>query len=111
MKKIIVRDQTLIPPFNEPARDLRIMNKPLWLYQRDVLSSYCREEVECNFFAEIPSFPSQLLSGEVLIYRDNLFFDEFLFEEKLDRRQGQHDDHEAGYAHAHFRRREALGVS
>src|SRR5688572_18674568 len=81
MKKIIVRDQTLIPPFNEPARDLRIMNKPLWLYQRDVLSSYCREEVECNFFAEIPSFPSQLLSGEVLIYRDNLFFDEYLFEE------------------------------
>jgi UDP-N-acetylglucosamine diphosphorylase / glucose-1-phosphate thymidylyltransferase / UDP-N-acetylgalactosamine diphosphorylase / glucosamine-1-phosphate N-acetyltransferase / galactosamine-1-phosphate N-acetyltransferase len=81
MKKIIVRDQTLIPPFNEPARDLRIMNKPLWLYQRDVLSSYCREEVECDFFAEIPSFPSQLLSGEVLIYRDNLFFDGFLFEE------------------------------
>ena len=81
MKKIIVRDQTLIPPFNEPARDLRIMNKPLWLYQRDVLSSYCREEVECNLLEEIPAFPSQLLSGEVLIYRDNLFFDEFLFEE------------------------------
>lgn len=81
MKKIIVRDLTLIPPFNEPARDLRIMNKPLWLYQRDVLSSYCREEVECNSFEEIPSLPSQLLSGEVLMYRDNLFFDEFLFEE------------------------------
>ncbi len=81
MKKIIVRDKTLIPPFNEPARDLRIMNKPLWLYQRDVLAPYCREEIECNTFEDIPSFPLQILSGEVVVYRDNLFFDEFLFEE------------------------------
>ncbi len=80
MKKIIVRDQTLISPFNEPARDLRIMNKPLWLYQRDVLSPYCQEELECKSFQEIPSLPSQILSGELLVYRDNLFFDEFLFE-------------------------------
>lgn len=79
MKKIIVRDKTLISPFNESARDLRVMNKPLWLYQRDVLSTYCREELECNSFEEIPSFPSQILSGELVIYRDNLFFDEFLF--------------------------------
>ncbi len=81
MKKIIIRDQTPIPPFNEPARDLRIMNKPLWLYQRDVLSPYCREELECNTFEEIPSLPSQFLSNEVVIYRDNLFFDKFLFDE------------------------------
>jgi carbonic anhydrase/acetyltransferase-like protein (isoleucine patch superfamily) len=81
MKKIIIRDQTLIPPFNEPARDLRIMNKPLWLYQRDVLSPYCQEELECKSFQEIFSLPANILSGEVLVYRDNLFFDEFLFEE------------------------------
>lgn len=80
MKKIIVRDQTLISPFNEPARDLRVMNKPLWLYQRDVLSPYCREELECKSFQEITAFPPNILSGELLIYRDNLFFDEFLFE-------------------------------
>lgn len=79
MKKIIIRDQRLISPFNEPARNLRIMNKPLWLYQRDVLSSYCQEELECNHLHEIASFPSQIISGELLIYRDNLFFDEFLF--------------------------------
>ena len=81
MKKIIIRDQTLIPPFNEPARDLRIMNKPLWLYQRDVLSPYCQEEIECSSFQSAASFPPEILSGEVVVYRDNLFFDEFLFKE------------------------------
>jgi carbonic anhydrase/acetyltransferase-like protein (isoleucine patch superfamily) len=80
MKKIIIRDQNLIPPFNEPARDLRVMNKPLWLYQRDVLSRYCQEELDCESFQEISSLPSHILSGELLVYRDNLFFDEFLFE-------------------------------
>ena len=81
MKKIIVRDQTLIPPFNEPARDLRIMNKPLWLYQRDVLSPYCREEVECSSFRSASFLPPEIVSGEAVVYRDNLFFDEFLFKE------------------------------
>jgi len=81
MKKIIVRDTRLITPFCEPARDLRIMNKPLWLYQRDVLSPYCQEEVECHSFEEIDTFPSTILSGEVVCYRDNLFFDASLFEE------------------------------
>ncbi len=79
MKKIIVRDQTLIPPFNEPARDLRIMNKPLWLYQRDVLSPYCQEEVECSSFRGASFLPPEILSGEVVVYRDNLFFDDHLF--------------------------------
>jgi carbonic anhydrase/acetyltransferase-like protein (isoleucine patch superfamily) len=80
MKKIILRDQRLISPFNESARDLRIMNKPLWLFQRDVLSPYCQEEIECQSFEEINALPPQILSGEVVVYRDNLFFDEFLFE-------------------------------
>ncbi|HEX9925603.1 MAG TPA: multidrug transporter [Anaerolineae bacterium] len=80
MKKIIVRDQTLIPPFNEPARDLRVMNKPLWLYQRDVLSPYCQEEIECSSLRGVSFFPPEILSGELIVYRDNLFFDQFLFE-------------------------------
>ena len=79
MKKIIIQDHTLISPFNEPARNLRIMNKPLWLYQRDVLSPYCQEELVCNSLQEIVDLPPQLLSGELLVFRDNLFFDEFLF--------------------------------
>lgn len=80
MKKIIIRDFTPISPFNEPARELRVVNKPLWLYQRDVLSPYCQEEVECSSIRSASSFPPEFLSGELLVYRDNLFFDEFLFQ-------------------------------
>jgi carbonic anhydrase/acetyltransferase-like protein (isoleucine patch superfamily) len=80
MKKIIIRDKTPIPPFNEAARDLRIMNKPLWLFQRDVLSRYCQEEMECSSFESIYTFPPEILAGEVVVYRDNLYFDDALFE-------------------------------
>jgi len=80
MKKIIIRDPTPIVPFNEPARDLRVMNKPLWLFQRDVLSAYCQEEVECSSLRSASFLPPEILSDEVVVYRDNLFFDEFLFE-------------------------------
>jgi carbonic anhydrase/acetyltransferase-like protein (isoleucine patch superfamily) len=69
MKKIIIRDRTKIPPFNEPARDLRVLNKPLWLHQRDVLAKHCTMEIEVNSFDEIT------VDDEVLVYRDNLFFD------------------------------------
>jgi len=79
MKKIIIRDFTPISPFNEPARELRVMNKPLWLHQRDVLSPYCQEEVECSSIRSASSFPPEFLSGKLLVYRDNLFFDESLF--------------------------------
>jgi len=70
MKKVIIRDRTKISPFNEPARDLRVLNKPLWLYQRDVLAKYCTMEIEVDSFQEI-TFDDE----EVLVYRDNLFFD------------------------------------
>lgn len=82
MIKIIIRDETLIPPFNEPACNLRVLNKPLWLFQRDVLSPYCAQEKEekgISHLREIrekinQEFPNQ----ELLVYRDNLFFDEYL---------------------------------
>lgn len=76
MRKIIIRDTRKIAPFNEPARDLRVLNKPLWLFQRDVLARYCAEEREVNSLEEI-----EWEEGvETLVYRDNLFFDEFFFE-------------------------------
>lgn len=51
------------------------MNKPLWLYQHDVLAPYCDEEIEVRSFFEVP-----LDNKETLVYRDNLFFDEHFFE-------------------------------
>jgi len=72
MLKIILHAQNHIMPFCEPARDLRIQNAPLWLHQRELLAPYVTHEME-------------LKKGEVLkpvreqaiVYRDNLFFDEF----------------------------------
>ncbi len=72
MRKVILRNYTFIPPFNEPARDLRVLNKPLWLHQRDLLARYATEEreVESGSFADISADPEKLI-----VYRDNLFFD------------------------------------
>jgi carbonic anhydrase/acetyltransferase-like protein (isoleucine patch superfamily) len=84
MIKIILCDETLIPPFNEPARDLRVLNKPLWLYQRDVLSPYCSQEIEVRHQVKYPVEIAEkagqeiLSSQQLLVYRDNLFFDEYL---------------------------------
>jgi carbonic anhydrase/acetyltransferase-like protein (isoleucine patch superfamily) len=74
MLKIILQDPRYISPFNERARDLRVMNKPLWLAQRDVLAPYTEHELELPAGSPLPKVPQ-----DCLVYRDNLYFDaEFL---------------------------------
>jgi carbonic anhydrase/acetyltransferase-like protein (isoleucine patch superfamily) len=76
MLKIILHAPHQIRPFNEPARDLRIQNKPLWLHQRDLLAPYITREIELSSGAHLP------VSHEpMLVYRDNLFFDEDYIQE------------------------------
>jgi UDP-N-acetylglucosamine diphosphorylase / glucose-1-phosphate thymidylyltransferase / UDP-N-acetylgalactosamine diphosphorylase / glucosamine-1-phosphate N-acetyltransferase / galactosamine-1-phosphate N-acetyltransferase len=70
MLKIIWNSIRQIPPFNEPARDLRIRNKPLWLLQRDVLAAYSQREIELPEGAPLPE-----TSEPCIVYRDNLCFD------------------------------------
>lgn len=70
-RKIVIRDKRNILPFNEPARELRVMNKPLWLNQRDVLAAYCTEEREIEAIEKMPDDRI-----ETIVYRDNLFFDQ-----------------------------------
>ncbi len=70
MLKIILPDTRHLQPFNERARDLRIMNKPLWLSQRDVLTPYTTQEMELP-----PDFPLPNTKEECIVYRDNLYFD------------------------------------
>lgn len=84
MRRVIITDNSHIHPFNEPARDLRVLNKPLWLHQRDLLSKYTTEE------REYPNWDlAQRAEGqekvEVLAHRDNLFFNEPLIEEFIGR--------------------------
>jgi carbonic anhydrase/acetyltransferase-like protein (isoleucine patch superfamily) len=76
MRKIILSDRRKIFPFNEPARKLRVLNKPLWLYQRDVLAPYTTEERELDSLTDVDS-----QQVETLVYRDNLFFDRFFLDE------------------------------
>lgn len=95
MIKIILKNERYIEPFNEPARDLRIQNKPLWLAQRDVLTPYTRQEVEISLnlpegqapddmearYAEKIGAALNNISGEALVYQDNLFFDDHFMAE------------------------------
>lgn len=71
MYKIILPAPKLITPFNEAARDLRILNKPLWLHQRNVLAPYVTREKELDPKERFPADRE-----EMIVYRDNLFFDE-----------------------------------
>lgn len=72
MLKIILQDLRTLSPFNERARDLRLQNKPLWLLQRDTLAPYIANELELPAGAALPE-----THDACLVYRDNLFFDEF----------------------------------
>ncbi|HEY9088312.1 MAG TPA: hypothetical protein VIO36_09105 [Anaerolineaceae bacterium] len=79
MLKIILQSRRSIPPFNEPARDLRIQNKPLWLAQRDVLAPFTQREMELPQGARLPK-----TQEPCLVYRDNLYFDQFYLRAFLD---------------------------
>ncbi len=90
MRRIILQAHEQIDPFNEVARDLRVQNKPLWLWQRDLLAPYVDEE------REYPDWATALRAEgdepvEALVHRDNIFFNEALVEEFI--RRGR----QAGY--------------
>lgn len=70
MLKVILPAINRIPPFNEPARDLRIQNAPLWLWQRNVLAPYVTREMELA-----PREPLPRLREAMIVHRNNLFFD------------------------------------
>src|SRR5262245_26706391 len=71
MLKVILNAPNAITPFNESARDLRIQNQPLWLHQRNVLAPYTTRELELKQNQRLP-----LNREEMIVYRDNLYFDE-----------------------------------
>ena len=86
MRRVLLTDTRQIHPFNEPARELRVHNKPLWLHQRDLLTRYMSDE------REYPSLEvAQTVEGEesveMLVHRDSIFFNEALIREFLQRGQ------------------------
>ena len=71
MLKIILNAPNIIMPFCETARDLRVQNTPLWLWQRNLLAPYTTRELELKAGMRMPA-----VREPTLVYRDNLFFDE-----------------------------------
>lgn len=79
MRRIILTETTHIAPFNEPARDLRVQNKPLWLWQRDLLAAYdTSEEREYPDLEFARRFETEAV--ESFVHRDNIFFNNALLE-------------------------------
>jgi carbonic anhydrase/acetyltransferase-like protein (isoleucine patch superfamily) len=87
MIRISIRDPRYIYPFNDYARDLRILNKPLWLHHSDVLAPYVEGERQTDSFEKI--FTEEFFQFEsdrsCIVYRDNLFFDEFYLKEFMEK--------------------------
>jgi acetyltransferase-like isoleucine patch superfamily enzyme len=89
MRKFIIEDNHLISPFNEPARELSILNKPLKIHHTDIL-----DDVLGPTPAELPLESVYDLAhtapdgGEIVVYRDNLYFDEEFFSDFFEQARG-----------------------
>src|SRR3990170_6649389 len=71
MIKVILRDGRHVRPFNEPARDLRIRNQPLWLLQRDLFAPFTTREIEQPVGSPLPD-----IREPMIVHRDNLVLDQ-----------------------------------
>lgn len=93
MRKIIVRKPTHIAPFNEPARALRILNKPLWQWQRDLLAPYCDEELIVD---DVRSVSRDTI--ETIVHSDNLWFDQAFLEYFIQEARRRHKPARAAFS-------------
>ena len=85
MRKIIIRKPTPINPFNEPARALRILNKPLWQWQQDLLAPYVEDQLIVDDPRAAPRDPV-----ETIVHSENLWFDEAYFDAFLKEARSRH---------------------
>lgn len=83
MRRVVIHDKRDIYPFHEPACELRVLNKPLKVHQRDVLVHYCSSSVEYDRFEDIPRDDHE----PMLVYQDNLFFDQPFIDEFISQAQ------------------------
>jgi UDP-N-acetylglucosamine diphosphorylase / glucose-1-phosphate thymidylyltransferase / UDP-N-acetylgalactosamine diphosphorylase / glucosamine-1-phosphate N-acetyltransferase / galactosamine-1-phosphate N-acetyltransferase len=82
MRKFIIEDDHLIAPFNEPARELSILNETLKLHHADVLDEVigaCPAELPLASIHDLPQVAPE--GDEMVVYRDNLYFDLEFFAE------------------------------
>ena len=82
MRKFIIEENHLISPFNEPARELSILNKPLKIHHTEILEEVIGPtpvELPLDTVHDLPRYASD--GGEIVVFRDNLYFDHEFFSE------------------------------
>jgi len=70
MLRVVLHEPRPIWPFNEPARDLRLQNQPLWAWQNEILRAFTSAEL---VLPPGQPWPTDL-HQPILAYRDNIFF-------------------------------------
>jgi acetyltransferase-like isoleucine patch superfamily enzyme len=86
MRKIVIRKPSPIEPFNEPARALRVLNKPLWQWQQDLLAPYVEDQIMVDDPRNAPRDPVETIVHSENVWFDESFLDFFIKEARLKRR-------------------------
>ncbi|MBN1562775.1 MAG: multidrug transporter [Anaerolineae bacterium] len=80
-RRFVIEDNHLITPFNEPGRELSILNRPLKMHHSETLDRICGSTNVEMPLKSIDELPQRAHSDdEIVVYRDNLYFDEEFFE-------------------------------
>ena len=84
MRRVAIEAPRFIPPFNEPARQITLQSRPLWLHHRELFAPYIESEIEYPNWDIARQYEEQN-SGETILHRDNLYFNAELLEEFIRR--------------------------
>lgn len=82
LRRFTIEDHRLISPFNEPACELSILNKPLKIHHADILDEVCGStpvELPLESVHDLATRTER--DDEIVVYRDNLYFDIEFFSE------------------------------
>jgi len=71
MLRVVLQAPKPISPFNQAARELNIQGQQLFLLQKEMLAPYTNREYEVRPNTRMPLFKEPMV-----VYRDNLFFDQ-----------------------------------
>jgi UDP-N-acetylglucosamine diphosphorylase / glucose-1-phosphate thymidylyltransferase / UDP-N-acetylgalactosamine diphosphorylase / glucosamine-1-phosphate N-acetyltransferase / galactosamine-1-phosphate N-acetyltransferase len=87
MYRYVIEDENHVPPFNQPASELTIGQRPLKLHQEILLNEYMGRRFGQppqlrGVFKDIRDLTE--VDGESVVYRDNLWFDEEFLEYFMD---------------------------
>lgn len=81
LRRFVIEETRLITPFNERASQLNVINSPLWMHHADILDSVCGPaavEPALESASQLAELTDR--QDEILVYRDNLYFDREFFE-------------------------------